>query len=260
MRIAAIYDIHGNLPALEAVLDDIHQQHVEHIVVGGDVVAGPMPVETLDRLQEESAKTSITFIHGNAESEALRCAVGQPIRGLSPAAEDLTHWVVSVLRPEQIEFISSWQTAVQLEGKNGRKFLFCHATPQNDIDVFTKHTPDEKVLSLLGNTAAPTIICGHTHMQFERVVGNKQIVNAGSVGMPFGHTGAAWLLIDGEITFKRTEYDLEKAAERIEKTNYPQAKDFAAENVLQAPTATQALAMLTQLEVQQANSRKTENL
>ncbi|MEM7114980.1 MAG: metallophosphoesterase family protein [Chloroflexota bacterium] len=255
MRIAAVYDIHGNLPALEAVLNDVHELEVEHIVVGGDVVAGPMPVETLNRLQAESTKTPISFIHGNAESEVLRCVAGQPIQGLSPVADDLARWVTSVLRPEQIEFLSSWQTTVELEGKNGRKFLFCHATPQNDIDVFTEQTPDKKVRALLGNVTVPTIICGHTHMQFERFVGNLQIVNAGSVGMPFGHTGAAWLLIDESIAFKRTEYHLEKAAARIEQTNYPQAKHFAAENVLKAPTVAQASALLIQLESQQASSR-----
>ena len=220
MRIAAIYDIHGNLPALEAVLDEIHKHNVEHIVVGGDVVTGPMPVETLDRLQAESEKTPTSFIHGNAESEVLRCVAGQPIQGLSPVADELAQWVVSVLRPDQVQFLASWQTTVELVGKNGRKFLFCHATPQNDIDVFTQHTQDKKVLSLLGTVTASTIICGHTHMQFERFIGNIQIVNAGSVGMPFGHTDAAWLLIDQRITFKQTEYNLAKAVARIEQTSY----------------------------------------
>ena len=252
MRIAAIYDIHGNLPALEAVLQEIKQASVEHIVVGGDVVAGPMPVTCLELLQNTGIPTQ--FIHGNAESELLRHLAGQPVDGLSPAAETIAKWVSGILPTEQQQLISGWPTTIQHEIEGIGTVIFCHATPHNDIDVFTTRSSDERLHGLFDSISASLVICGHTHMQFDRTFGDLRIVNAGSVGMPFGSTGAYWLLIDNEITFKHTDYNRQEAAERISKTDYPNAKSFANNNVLQTPSEEQASALLAKLESQQSSS------
>lgn len=246
MRVAALYDIHGNLPALEAVLAKIAHANVDTLVIGGDVVAGPLPNETLARLQ--ALDLPIHCIHGNAESELLRALAGQEPGGLSSYADDEARWVAQTLTAEHRAFIATWADTITLTVEGIGDVLFCHATPQDDLTVFTKETAEERLVPILGGLAVAMVICGHTHMQFDRIIAGVRLVNAGSVGMPFGHTGADWLLLDGDVMLRHTDYDLAAAAERIRRSAYPHAEEFAAGNILQAPTVAQAMAMLTRLE------------
>jgi len=251
MRIAAIYDIHGNFPALQAVVAEISKASIDLILVGGDVIAGPMPVETLQLLEKTSKKIPMQFIHGNAESELIRFVNGKDINGLTKNSEAITHWLAKELNSEQIEFISTWAKIRQLKLDNGKEILFCHATPDNDIDIFTQLSLESELIPVFKNLKASIVICGHTHMQFDREIANIRVINAGSVGMPFGHTGADWLIIDNEISFMHSDYNLEKAAISIRKTNYPQADQFANNNVLNSVSKTTALKMLSQLAANQ---------
>jgi len=100
-------------------------------------------------------------------------------------------------------------------------------------------------LPIFEGLGVSTVICGHTHMQFDRMIGTTRVINAGSVGMPFGDTGADWLLLGPDIQLRHTNYDLAQAAARIRETTYPQALDFAARNVLQPPSADETLAAMT---------------
>ena len=250
MRIAVINDIHGNLPALEAVLEEIEAEQVDVIVVGGDVIAGPLPNEAIAKLREMSSRIQTYFIHGNHESELLRFVADEPLDALSPRAVEEAEWLATQLNPAEIQFIESWVSSVKLELEGLGEVLFCHATPHDDITVFMSQTPEERVLSIFENVSAAIVVCGHTHMQFERMVGDIRVVNAGSVGLPFGHTGADWVLIDDGIQLRHTAYDLEEAAQRIRESNYPHAEGFA-DNVLQGIPIEAAMEMLTQLEAQQ---------
>lgn len=254
MRIAALYDIHGNLPALEAVLQEIKREAVDCIVVGGDVVAGPLPNETLQLLQRITLPTH--FIRGNAESELLRYLAGKDPGGLSERANEEARWLAKTLTPEHKKWVASWPATVKLEVAGWGEVLFCHATPRSDIQVFTRLTPEEKLMPLFRDTNVTLVVCGHTHMQFERTVGDTRVVNAGSVGMPFGQTGADWLLLDDEIVLQHTNYDLAQAAEQIRQSGYPHGEAFAGNNVLQSPSEAQALEMLSQLEARQADESK----
>jgi predicted phosphodiesterase len=114
--------------------------------------------------------------------------------------------------------------------------LFCHGTPRNENEAFTRLTPEDRLRPIFEGAAADVIVCGHTHMQFDRMVGGRRVVNAGSVGMPFGKPGAYWLLLGSGVQLRRTPYDLAKAADRIRETDYPGAAEFAAKNVLEPPT------------------------
>lgn len=250
MRIAAIYDIHGNLPALEAVLHAINEKDVDVIVVGGDVIAGPLPVETLMLLQTVPVPTH--FLLGNAESEVLRYIAGEEINALSERANEEARWVTQYLSPEHRQFLASWVQTVQLTTEEWGDILFCHGTPRSNIEIFTSMTPEEKLLPVFGNLPVPLVVCGHTHMQFDRTIGGIRVVNAGSVGMPFGRTGADWLILDAKIHFMHTDYNVEKAAQYIRQSNYPHADDFAENNVLQTPSAGKMLNMLAQMEIRQA--------
>lgn len=241
MRIAAIYDIHGNASALEAVLQDIQRARVDVIVVGGDVVAGPMPRETLDLLL--GSKIPMQFIRGNADREVMIEIQGEEIGGDVPDhVREVIAWTAEQLGPEHLAHLSSWQETLRLQVEGLGKVLFCHATPQNDTTVFTRLTPETKLLPLFSGVNASVVVCGHTHMQFDRIVGKVRVVNAGSVGMPYGEPGAHWLLLDdSHVVLQHPSYDLMSAAERIRATSYPQAEAFAVENVLSTPSEAEAL-------------------
>ncbi len=252
MKIAAIYDIHANLPALQAVLDDIEQCNVDLVIVGGDVIAGPMPSATLAALQNFARP--MQFILGNAEAELLRCVAGAPINGLTERADAEARWQASVLSTPEIDFIASWANIISLHVAGLGEVLFCHATPHSNIEIFTTQSDAARLRQLFQPLTADYVICGHTHMPFQRTLDDLQIINAGSVGMPFGKTGADWLLIDAAPQLRHTDYDLNAAARVISASNYPEATEFATNNVLQSPSQAQALTFLSHFETIQINA------
>jgi putative phosphoesterase len=191
VRVAALYDIHGNLPALDAVLAEVD---ADVVVVGGDFVAGPWPAETLERLRGLSG--DVRFIRGNADREVV-----QEEPGLAPP--EMMEFVRARLSPEQLDFLRS----LPLTETVGRT-LFCHATPRNDEEIFTRDSPDERWAAPLAGVDADVVVCGHTHVQFDRRVGAIRLVNAGSIGMPYeDEPGAYWALLDGtDVELRRTGY------------------------------------------------------
>ncbi|HEV2805927.1 MAG TPA: metallophosphoesterase family protein [Chthoniobacterales bacterium] len=230
---AALYDIHGNLPALEAVLAEIADLAIERIVVGGDVVPGPMPKKTLDRLLD--LDIPVQFITGNGEVAVLAEMQGSD-PGVPSRYREAIKWNAAQLTPHHRDLLQNWPGTLRMHVPRLGKVLFCHATPQNPNDIVTRLTPDDRMASIFGDAGADVFICGHTHMQFDRTIGSVRIVNAGSVGMPFGEPGACWLALEPQVRLRRTRYDLETAATRIRQTQYPEAREFAARNVLAPPS------------------------
>lgn len=253
MRIAALYDIHGNLPALEAVLAEVDAAGVDLIVIGGDVVAGPLPRETLERLL--GLRQPVVWIRGNADREVVSALDAQP-QGIRLAPPELVRWVARQLDSRQLETLASWPPRYSVEVDGIGAALFCHASPRNDTDIFTRVTPDETIMPLLDGVAESTIVVGHTHMQFERRVGDKLLLNAGSVGMPYGGSGAYWLLLGPRVEFRRTAYDGEAAAAAVRATAYPQAEAFAATNILAPPSEEQAFDAFEKLATKTETQRR----
>ncbi len=247
MRVAAIYDIHGNLPALEAVLQEIRQAEVDHVVVGGDVVPGPMPRETLAYLLDLGIP--VQCIHGNGEVAVLEQMAGREPAGVPEPYRPIVRWTAQQLHPEYERLLVGWPKTLRVEIGGLGEVLFCHATPRNENECFTRLTPEERLLPVFEGLNVAVVVCGHTHMQFDRMIGGTRVVNAGSVGMPFGEPGADWLLLGPEVQLRHTAYDLAKAAERIRETNYPQARDFAARNVLQPPSEAEMVEVFTRVEL-----------
>jgi putative phosphoesterase len=231
VRAAALHDVHGNLPALEAVLTAVEAEEVEAVVFGGDLAAGLLPRETI-----ELAMTvpSARFVRGNADRmmvEAFDAAAAGP----SPLVDD---WAVGQLERRHRNFLAAFEPTVVLD-----EVLYCHATPHDDEPIFTRVTPDARVGELLGPIEERVVVCGHTHMQFDRLVGEIRVVNAGSVGMPYGTTEACWALaVDGEVELRRTAYDLEAAAARLRASGHRERDRLIAENVLVAPPEEEAMA------------------
>jgi putative phosphoesterase len=247
MRIAAIYDIHGNLPALEAVLQDIRQAEVDQLVVGGDVVPGPMPGETLTCLL--NLDIPVQFIQGNGEREVLAQMAGKETGTVPEQFRGIVRWAAQQLQPEHQRLLAGWPMTLRVDIRGLGEVLFCHATPRSDSEIFTRLTPADRLLPIFAGLNVSVIICGHTHMQFDRTIGEIRVVNAGSVGMPFGEPGAYWLLLGPNVELRHTPYDLAEAAERIRNTNYPQAQDFATHNVLQPPAEGKMLEAFTKVEL-----------
>lgn len=247
MSIAALYDIHANLPALEAVLEEIRQLGIDQIIVGGDVLPGPMPRETLARLLDLDIPAQ--FIYGNGETAVLEQMAGKDPAAVPEPYRPIIRWTAQQLDPKHQRFLSAWPKTLSMEISGIGEVLFCHATPRNENEIFTRLTPEERLLPIFGSLNVPLLVCGHTHMQFDRIVGTVRVMNAGSVGMPFGEPGADWLLLGPKIELRHTHYDLARAAEQIRQTDYPEAYDFAANNILQPPSEAKMLELFTRAQV-----------
>ena len=240
MRIAALSDIHGNLPALEAVLREVDRERPDLIVFGGDVASGPMPAETIELLRKiEKAR----FVRGNADRGVVSEFDHESVSAMPGPFAD---WCASQLNREQRDFLASFEDNFEIDG-----ILFCHASPRNDTDVFTAETADERVRFLMQGVSSRMVVCGHTHMQFDRRLDGLRIVNPGSVGMPYGEPGAYWAMLGAEVEMRRTEYDREAAAARMEAKHAEVADRFAADNVLKVPSVAQAMDFLRGAEAKQ---------
>jgi predicted phosphodiesterase len=195
-RVAALYDIHGNLPALEAVLADVPADAV--IVVGGDIAAGSFPAQTLDRLRELDDR--VRWLRGNADRELSPGEEGS-------ASHDALDWVRTQLGPERIAFLYGLPESVTLDVNGLGRVLFVHATARNDVDIFTERTPEENVAPCFSGVQADLVVCGHTHVQFDRAIAGLRVVNAGSVGMAYEDApGAYWLLLGPGLEYRRTVF------------------------------------------------------
>lgn len=247
MRVAALYDIHGNLPALAAVLAEVRATGVDHIVIGGDVIPGPMPRECLDRLATLDVPASC--IIGNGDRETVTARGGQVSATIPEYFKESIRWNAAQLGDEDERTIRAWPLTRAMTIDGVGKVVFCHASPRNDLDIFTAATPDGPLQPLFDPLNADLVVCGHTHMQFDRTIGTTRIVNAGSVGMSFEGVGAYWLLIDQRVELRRTDYDLAAAAERVRRTAYPLADEFAAKNILTTPAREMMLAAFAAAEL-----------
>jgi predicted phosphodiesterase len=248
MRVAALYDIHGNLAALDAVLEDVRRAGVDRIVVGGDVLPGPMPREALRRLLE--LDIPVQFIHGNGDRVVLAHMKGQDISEVPEQFRDVIGWTAQQLHPEEEQALATWPPACSLEIPGLGEVLFCHATPRNDTEIFTRVTPEDRLSPVFAGVDASMVVCGHTHMQFDRMIGGVRVVNAGSVGMPFAAPrGAYWLLLGPDVQLRNTAYDFEDAAARIRETAFPHAEDLAVRYVLQPPSEADSMEMFAPAEL-----------
>jgi predicted phosphodiesterase len=161
-----------------------------------------MPLEVLRLMQERAA----LFVRGNADRE-------------------ITGWPAERLGEAQLELLRSWPTTVTIDVDGLGPVVFCHGSPRNDDEILTGVTPENEVEHACDGEAV--VVCGHTHVQFDRVAGQTRLVNAGSVGMPYeGRTAAFWAILGPGVELVETEYDVPKAVAAIRATGYPDADDL----------------------------------
>jgi len=232
MKVAALYDVHGNLPALEAVMADQRSADADVIVSGGDLVMGPLPAECLDLLEADGR---VRFLSGNGDREA--CELEQD-GDLGEAAG----WCSERLGPERLARVERWPSTVALEVPDLGGVLFCHGTPTSDASILTAATPEEDVARELGDVHADVVLCGHTHVQYDRRVGRTRVVNAGSVGMPYeGSPDARWALLGADgIELLSTPYDAVVALDALSRTGFPLFRQWLAPVLLGHVTADEA--------------------
>jgi putative phosphoesterase len=235
VRVAALYDIHGMLAPLEAVLAALEGERLDTIVLGGDVVGGPQPAEVLERL--ERVDVPFVWIRGNGE-RALAGDAAEATR-----AGEAVHFTRAAIATERAEELAALPTATALEIDGLGDVLFCHATPSDDDVLITAVSPDEVLRTAAEGVEQHTIVCGHTHMQYDRNVDGVRWINAGAVGMPFeGEVAAFWALLGPEVDFRRTPFDVERAIADVAASGWPDAEPFIAENLRQAVSREEAIA------------------
>jgi diadenosine tetraphosphatase ApaH/serine/threonine PP2A family protein phosphatase len=96
---------------------------------------------------------------------------------------------------------------VELDVEGLGRVLFCHGSPRSDEEMLLRTASEDRLTEILDGVDADVVVCGHTHMQFDRVVGEKRVVNAGSVGLPYGAAGAHWVELGPDVRHRRTPYD-----------------------------------------------------
>jgi predicted phosphodiesterase len=227
VRVAVLNDVHGNLPALEAALAEVPDDAL--IVFGGDLVSGPMPRETIERA--ESLGERARWLRGNADRPEDGGAAG--------ALPERRHrWVFGQLSQRQRRFLETLPATQNVDVDGLGPTLFCHGSPRDENEILTLVTSEQRLRSILSEVEERVVVCGHTHHQFDRVAGKHRVVNAGSIGMPYeGKRGAFWTLLGPDVEFRRTEYEVEAAAEAIRASGYPEPDEELLPNLLVPPSA-----------------------
>lgn len=245
--VAVLSDIHGVLPALEAVLAEPDVRVADHVVLTGDLLAGPQPLETLELLRGLGDRA--VWVRGNADRELaeLRGAAGRGAgEGGKGGAEERAEqhdapfaidlWAAGLLSETDARFLAGLPPTARLDVDGLGPVLFCHATPRDDTEVALADSRSERWAEVLEGVDADvrTVVCGHTHMPFVRLTQGLLVVNPGSVGMPYGRPGAHWALLGpgDSVTLRRTTYDYAAACSRIAaESAYEGAAEWADEYV-----------------------------
>ena len=221
MPVAALYDVHGNLPALEAVLVEVEREQPDLVLVGGDVSAGPFPVECLELLRALGERA--VWIRGNADRE-------------------LREWPAAQLSDDQRAFLRGLDETIVLDVDALGPVLFCHGSPRSDEEIITERSPDLRLEAALAGVREQTVVHGHTHVAYDRRFGLYRLICPGSVGMPYAdRPGAYWGMFGPDYTMRVTQYDYAAAADRIRGSEWPQAEQVAADNIITAPAADEAI-------------------
>jgi predicted phosphodiesterase len=234
MRVAALYDVHGNLPALRAVLADVAREGVDTVVVGGDVATGPLPAETITQLMALGDRAR--FVRGNADREIVE-AYDQRRFDINEEQDPETRaaaYAAGAISELQRDFLASFAPHVGLDVDGLGMTLFCHGSPRSDTEMITTATPDERLRRMLDGVREPVIVCGHTHRQFDRSVNGWRVINAGSVGLPYeGVPGAYWALLGPTVELRRIEYDLDQGMSELRAGGFPDLDEMLQESLLE---------------------------
>jgi putative phosphoesterase len=223
-RVAVLSDVHGNAPALAAVLAEVEFEQPDLVVFGGDLTWGPLPAETLDRVRQLTIPA--LFIRGNADRAVLE----------GGEESERERWMQRQHSLEARGFLERFaeQAVVEVGGLGAVRFT--HGSPRTDEECVTPETPASRVREFMADVDERVLVSAHVHIQFDREVAGIRSVNPGSVGLPYqGATGAYWALLGPDVDLRRTIYDLDEAVRRYRATDFPEAEKLV--EMLLAPPA-----------------------
>jgi putative phosphoesterase len=237
VRVAVLADIHGNLPALEAVLRDVDAAGADAIVLAGDMTVGPLQAETLDLLNSLGEK--VIWVRGNCERAVVEVFDGS-YRPTGAPHEPGVIWAGQQLTRAQRDRLASLPMTVSLQVDGLGAVLFCHATARDDEEIVLVDSPVEWFDEGFADVEEQTLVCGHTHMPFDRLAAGRRVINPGSVGMPYGPPGAVahWALLGPDVTLRRSACDLGQAAERLRAAPGPAPPTSSSRTCYTDPRAT----------------------
>ncbi len=239
--VAVIADVHGVLPALDAVLAEPDVVAAERIVALGDVAAGPEPGAVLDRLMALGDR--VVWIMGNADREMVEYRSG----ARQQLADPISGWAARQLSHRHLARLASQPRAATIAVAGLGRLLFCHATPGSDEEVVLVDAAPARWATLLGllPAAIDGVVCGHTHMPFARLAAGRLVVNPGSIGMPYGRPGAHWAMLGPGVELRRTLFDVEAAcAALLARCGFADIGRWADEALRTPPSDVEAMAGL----------------
>jgi putative phosphoesterase len=214
-RVAVLSDVHGNAPALAAVLAEVERERPDLVVFGGDLTWGPLPSETLDRVR--ALTVPARFVRGNADRAVLE----------GGDATERERWMQERHPPEARGFLERFadHEVVDIDGLGAVRFT--HGSPRTDEECITPETPEERVREFMNGVDERVLVSAHVHIQFDRSVAGIRSVNAGSIGLPYeGRRGAYWALLGPDVELRHTAYDVEEAAARYRATDFPDVEQM----------------------------------
>jgi putative phosphoesterase len=228
MALAVLCDIHGNLPALDAVIAELLHDEPDAVVLGGDVAAGPQPLEVLARLR--ALPYPVHWLRGNADRALVMSYDGTvPEQWRDHPIWIADAWTATRISRTERDFLDALPPLARIEVEGIGEVLFCHGTPLSDEERVTVFTPPERLEQILEPAGARLVVGGHTHRQFDLTARGRRMVNAGSVGRPYEHRpGAYWLRLGPEVRLMRTEYDTAAATATFRALGYPSADSMLA--------------------------------
>jgi predicted phosphodiesterase len=227
------------------VLADVDAAGVDAIVLNGDLATGPMPAQTLDRLAGLGERA--IWVRGNADRELGEAYDGRLDPNLPDVVRVPTEYGAAQLTSGHRDLLAGLPLSVTLEVTGLGPVLFCHATARSDTEIVLVDSAPGRYRDAFAGTAEQTVVLGHTHMPFDRLADRRRFINPGSVGMPYGGTGAYWALLGPDVTLRRTGYDAQAAAAafRAAAPGYPGLEEFIAGNIVTTPSDTEALAVFS---------------
>lgn len=241
--VAVLSDVHGVLPVLEAVLAEPDVRTADLVVVTGDHASGPQPTAVLDRLLAEGDR--VLLVRGNADRELVALRRGEDVE----IPDEITPWAAEQLSASHVELLAGLPHPLVLDVDGFGPVVFCHGTPRRDDEIVLVDSPLPRFAEAFSGLTPDqqTVVCGHTHMPFVRLVDRRLVVNSGSVGMPYGRPGGSWVLLrDGGVALRHTPVDVDAAvAAVVGGSSYPDRQAWADEYVRAVNSDADALRAFT---------------
>jgi predicted phosphodiesterase len=211
MRIAALADVHGNAPALRAVLADVAAANVDLIVFCGDLTWGPLPNETLAVVHE--IETPVRFVRGNAD------------RMIGVHLDERGAWLAAAHDATATAFVNGFESSVSVDVDGLGPSRFVHGSPRSDEECVTPLTSHDRVQEFMAGVPERVVVTAHVHVSYDRQVDDVRLIGPGSVGRPYeGRRGARWALLGPDVELRQTDYDHDRTAELYRLSGIPQVE------------------------------------